>query len=152
MSDGKGQLSPVIDGPWAGWLFWTDTASGTFLDAIGTSFSRSDSPGRATVMLPSRPSHANRLGTLHGGLLASFADHAYFAALGAMGQPDAASAITIDLTMQYCGSGRIGPDLRADVELLRETRRLAFMRLTIWQEDALVATSTATVKKASASG
>ncbi|HEX7876298.1 MAG TPA: PaaI family thioesterase [Sphingobium sp.] len=140
----------MADGPWAGWLSWKDTAPGTFLDAIGTSYSRSDAPGEATVMLATRPSHANRLGALHGGFLASFADHACFAALGAMGRPEQAEAITIDLNMQYCGSGGIGPDLRAEVELLRETGRLMFMRLTIWQEDVLVAASSATVRKASA--
>src|SRR3546814_4581722 len=71
--------------PWAGLSCLTDTAPGTFLDsAIGTSYSRSDAADRSTVMLESRPSHANRLGLLHGGLLAAFADHAYFAALAAM--------------------------------------------------------------------
>ncbi|HKY82419.1 MAG TPA: PaaI family thioesterase [Sphingobium sp.] len=148
MSDGSGHLRPVADGPWTGWLSWTDTGPGTFLDAIGTSYSRSDAPGRATVMIATRPSHANRLGVLHGGFLASFADHAYFAGLVAMGRTEQVAAVTIDLGMQYCGSGRIGLDLRADVELLRETGRLMFLRLTILQEGELVAASTATVRKA----
>ncbi len=149
MSDGAGHLSPVAEGPWAGWSCWTDTAPGTFLDsAIGTSYSRSDAAGRATVMLESLPSHANRLGALHGGFLAGFADHAYFAALAAMGRPEQAAAVTVDLSMQYCGSGKIGPVLRAEVELLRETGRLMFLRLTISQDDDLIAASTATVRKA----
>ncbi|NML89316.1 PaaI family thioesterase [Sphingobium sp. TB-6] len=140
----------MADGPWAGWLSWTDTVPGTFLDsAIGTSYSRSDAAGKATVMLESRPSHANRLGALHGGFLAGFADHAYFAALAAMGRPEQAAAVTVDLSMQYCGSGKIGPHLCAEIELLRETGRLMFLRLTISQDDELIAASTATVRKAS---
>ncbi|XCA04350.1 PaaI family thioesterase [Sphingobium sp. SJ10-10] len=140
----------MADGPWAGWLSWTDTVPGTFLDsAIGTSYSRSDAAGKATVMLESRPSHANRLGALHGGFLAGFADHAYFAALAAMGRPEQAAAVTVDLSMQYCGSGKIGPHLCAEIELLRETGRLMFLRLTISQNDELIAASTATVRKAS---
>ncbi len=99
-------------------------------------------------MLETRPFHANRLGALHGGFLAAFADHAYFAALAAMGRPDQARAVTVDLVMQYCGSGRIGPDLCAEVELLRETGRMMFMRLRILQEEELVAASSATVRKA----
>ncbi|WP_176597681.1 PaaI family thioesterase [Sphingobium sp. 15-1] len=141
----------MVDGPWAGWLSWTDTVPGTFLDsAIGTSYSRSDAAGRATVMLESLPSHANRLGALHGGFLAGFADHAYFAALAAMGRPEQAAAVTVDLGMQYCGSGKIGPTLCAEVELLRETGRLMFLRLTIAQDGNLIAASTATVRKAPA--
>ena len=137
------------DGPWAGWLVWTDPVQGTFLDtSIGPSYSRSDGAGRATVMLETRPAHANRMGALHGGFLAGFADHAYFAGLAAMGRPEQASAVTVDLGMQYCGSGDVGPPLRAEVELLRETGRLMFMRMTIHQGDGLVAASTATVRKA----
>lgn len=138
----------MADGPWAGWLCWADARPGAFLDAMGTSYSRSDAPGRATVMLATRSSHVNWLGALHGGFLATFADHVYFAALGAMGRPEQAAGVTIDLVMQYCGPGRIGPDLRAEVELLRETGRMMFMRLTILQEDELVAASSATVRKA----
>ncbi|WP_313805292.1 PaaI family thioesterase [Sphingobium sp.] len=129
-------------------MSWTDPVPGTFLvSAIGTSYSRSDAAGKATVMLESRPSHANRLGALHGGFLAAFADHALFAGLAAMGRPEQAAAVTIDLTMQYCGSGRIGPPLRAEVELLRETGRMMFLRQMIFQ-DELIAASTATVRKA----
>ncbi|UZW56852.1 PaaI family thioesterase [Sphingobium sp. JS3065] len=139
----------MADGPWAGWLSWTDMMPGTFLaSAIGTSYSRSDAAGKATVMLESLPSHANRLGALHGGFLAGFADHAYFAALAAMGRPEQAAAVTVDLAMQYCGSGKVGPTLRAEVELLRETGRLMFLRLTIFRDDGLIAASTATVRKA----
>lgn len=149
MSDAAGPLSRVPDGPWAGWLSWTDPMPGTFLDsAIGPSYSRSDAVGKATVMLESRSSHANRLGVLHGGFLACFADHAYFAGLAAMGRPEQAAAVTVDLSMQYCGAGKIGPHLRAEVELLRETGRLMFLRMTIYQDESLIAASTATVRKA----
>ena len=142
----------MTDGPWAGWLAWIDPVRGTFLEsAIGPSYSRSDAAGKATVMLETRPSHANRLGTLHGGFLAAFADHTLFAALAAMGRPEQVAAVTVDLTMQYCGSARVGPHLRAEVELLRETGRLMFLRQAIYQDDDLMAASSATVRKASPS-
>lgn len=99
-------------------------------------------------MLESRPSHANRLGALHGGFLAGFADHAYFAGLAAMGRAEQAAAVTIDLTMQYMAAGVVGPDLCADVELMRETGRMMFLRLTITQDNAVIVASTATVRKA----
>ncbi|KKW91130.1 phenylacetic acid degradation protein [Sphingobium chungbukense] len=131
------------------WMSWADPVPGTFLDsAIGISYSRGDAECQATVMLETRPSHANRLGALHGGFLAAFADHALFAGLAAMGRPEQAAAVTVDLTMQYCGSGKVGPHLRAEVELLRETGRMMFLRLTLHQDEELIAASTATVRKA----
>lgn len=100
-------------------------------------------------MLEPRADHTNRVGGLHGGFLAAFADHAYFGALLAMGRPEQMDGgVTIDLSMQYCGPSSVGHWLKADVELMRETGRLFFMRLTIWQDDALVATSSATIRKA----
>nr|WP_301287370.1 PaaI family thioesterase [Sphingobium sp. OAS761] len=117
------------------------------MDFLGVSYARGDGPGRAIVMLESRSDHANRIGGLHGGMLASFADHALFAGLAAMGRPEQASAVTVDLSMQYCGAGRVGPVLQANVELLRETGRLMFLRLTIVQGDELVAAAAATVRK-----
>lgn len=148
MGQDAGPVSRAPDGPWAGWLVWSDPVQGTFLDtSIGPSYSQSEAPGTATVMLETRSSHANRLGALHGGFLAGFADHAYFAGLTAMGRPEQAAAVTVDLSMQYCGSGQVGSPLRAEVELLHETGRLMFLRLTIHQDERLVASSTATVRK-----
>jgi uncharacterized protein (TIGR00369 family) len=141
-------VTRVTEGPWAGWLSWKDPVADTFLDALGVSHGRSDEAGKAVVMLDVLPSHLNRLGVLHGGFLAAFADHAYFAALVAMGRPHQANAVTVDLGMQYCGAGRAGVPIRADVELLRETRRLIFARLTLLQDGELVAASTATLRKA----
>ena len=138
----------MLEGPWADWLRWSDPVPETFLSvSVGPSYSQGNGERRATVMLETRQSHANRNGALHGGFLAGFADHAYFAALAAMGRPEQAAAVTVDLSMQYCGAGKVGQPLRADVEVLQETGRLFFMRLTLHQGDGLVASSTATVRK-----
>ena len=149
MSDGVAGGSPLAEGRWAGWARWSDPTPDTFLQAIGTGYMRSDGPGRALVALETRPSHRNRLDTLHGGFLAAFADHAYFGGLWIMGHTAQVNGVTIDLSMQYLGSGRVGPDLLAQVELLRETGRLMFMRMVLTQDDHMVAASTATIRKAS---
>ncbi|SCW37229.1 uncharacterized domain 1-containing protein [Sphingobium faniae] len=140
----------MADGPWAGWYRWPDPIEGTFLEPLGLSYFRSDAPGKATVMLESLPTHVNRLGALHGGFLATLADHAYFAGLAAMDRPEQVAAVTVDLTMQFCGAGSVGPPVRTEVEVLRETGRLLFMRLTMEQDGNLIAASTATIRKASA--
>lgn len=138
----------VSEGARAGWLQWIEPVDGTFLTLLGDIYSRPDGESRAVVELETRPSHRNRLGSLHGGFLASFADHAYFSAMVAIGRPAQASAVTVDLSMQYLGAGKIGEVLRAEVELLGETGRLLFLRMTLKQGDRAVAASTATLRKA----
>jgi uncharacterized protein (TIGR00369 family) len=139
----------LVDGPWAGWTRHEDEEPDTYPGTFLPSFSRADGPGRATVAVETRPSHRNRLGTLHGGFIAAVADHVGFAALNALGRPEQLAAVTIDLQVQFLGGGRVGPPLFADVEILKETGRLFFVRMTFRQEDALVAAATATFRKAS---
>ena len=65
-----------------------------------------------------------------------------------MGHKDQIHGGTIDLSMQYLGAGRVGPRLLAQVDLLRETGRLLFLRMLMTQDDEPVAASTATIRKA----
>ncbi|MBH1999186.1 MAG: PaaI family thioesterase [Sphingomonadaceae bacterium] len=148
-SDGVAGGLILTDGPWAGWSQWADPQPDTFLQAIGQGYLRSDAPGRAQVALATRSSHRNRNDSLHGGMIAAFADHAFFGGLWAMGHSDHLNGVTIDLTMQYLGAGMVGPILLADVELLRETGRMFFLRMLISQDGNAVAASTATIRKVS---
>ena len=147
-SDGVAGGQPLTEGKWAGWAAWSDPHPDTFLQAIGRGYMRAETATKALVGLETRSSHRNRLDTLHGGFLAAFADHAYFGALWAMGHQGQVNGVTIDLSMQYLGAGKVGPDLLAEVELLRETGRLMFLRMLITQEGEPVAASTATLRKA----
>ncbi|SEI79833.1 Acyl-coenzyme A thioesterase PaaI, contains HGG motif [Sphingobium sp. AP50] len=147
-SDGVAGGKPLTEGKWAGWAAWSDPRPDTFLQAIGRGYMRGESATKALVGLETRSSHRNRLDSLHGGFLAAFADHAYFGGLWAMGHVEQINGVTIDLSMQYLGSGKVGPDLFAEVELLRETGRLMFLRMLITQDGQPVAASTATLRKA----
>ncbi|MCI4590085.1 PaaI family thioesterase [Sphingobium sp. BYY-5] len=147
-SDGIAGGVALSEGKWTGWTAWSDPHPDTFLQAIGRGYMRSDAPNRALVGLETRPSHRNRLDTLHGGFLAAFADHAFFGALWAMGHKEQVNGVTIDLSMQYLGAGKVGPDLIAEVEVLRETGRLFFLRMVMTQDGQPVAASTATIRKA----
>ena len=132
---------------WSGWRRWGDSDSVDFPSVIGGGYARSDAPGKARVALEVRPQHMNRFGNMHGGFAAGFADHAYFIALWAMGREDQMAALTIDLSMQYLGLGKRGLTMVADVELLKETSKMLFLRMTIAQGDGLIAASTVTLRK-----
>jgi uncharacterized protein (TIGR00369 family) len=148
VTDAPGITRRVPEGARAGWLEGIEPVPRTFLSLLGPIYSRPEGDKRAIVELEPRPDHCNRLGSLHGGLLAAFADHADFSAMVAMGRPAQAVALTVDLSMQYLGAGRADRMLRAEVELLGETGRLLFLRLTLMQEGVAVAASTATLRKA----
>ena len=58
-------------------------------------------------------------------------------------------AVTLDCQVQFLGLGRIGLPLDAQVELLRETKNLAFFQGRVVQEDEIVAGFSGTLRKSS---
>lgn len=72
--------------------------------------------------------HSNLSGAMHGGALLGFMDIALFAAARGFGLIEAGTAVTVDLQAQFLGGAAVGRPIEARVELLRETRRLLFMR------------------------
>ena len=148
MADEEKYAPVAVEQDWTGWRKWRGPDD-SFIAVFGEGYSRSDAPGKALVAVPTRNGHRNINGVLHGGFLSAMADHAYFIGLGAMGRPEQIRGATVDLSMQFLGAGRIGGPLIADVELLRETGRMMFMRLTVSQDGEMIAASTATIRKAS---
>jgi uncharacterized protein (TIGR00369 family) len=136
-----------VDGPRIGWLEWVEPVPDGFLSLMGQTYAQPVDARRAIVEIDPAERHCNRLGVLHGGFLASFADHAYFFAMVAMGRPMQANAVTVDLSMQYIAGGAADRPVRAEVELLGETGRLLFLRLALTQGGPPVAASTATLRK-----
>ena len=85
---------------------------------------------------------------VHGGALLGFMDIALFAAARGLGVITAGGAVTLDLTSQFIGGGTIGQPLYADIELLRETGRMLFLRGLIVQDDTpTIASFTGTLRK-----
>lgn len=149
MADEETNAPASVEQDWTGWRKWRAPNEDSFIAVFGEGYSRSDAPGKALVAVLTRSAHRNINGVLHGGFLSGFADHAYFIGLGAMGRPEQIRGVTVDLSMQFLGTGRIGAPLIADIELLRETGRMMFLRLTITQDGEMIAASSVTVRKAS---
>jgi acyl-coenzyme A thioesterase PaaI-like protein len=58
-------------------------------------------------------------------------------------------AVTLDLSAQFITPAELGRPLDATVELLRESKRLAFMRGLVVQEERTVASWSGTLRKLS---
>lgn len=78
--------------------------------------------------------HSNLSGAVHGGALMGFADMAIFAASRGFGLIEAGTAVTLDFSAQFIGRAVTGEPVEAQVELLRETGRLLFLRGLIVQQ------------------
>jgi acyl-coenzyme A thioesterase PaaI-like protein len=78
-------------------------------------------------MLPG-PAQGNLSDNLHGGATLTFIDIALFAGARACGVDLGDVPVTVDLSCQFVGAGAIGVPTFAEVEVVRETRRLVFVR------------------------
>ncbi len=114
---------------------------------------REDLPGGGPAvrlrMFPERR-HSNLLEAVHGAITLGLIDISLFACMRHVLDGDAAGSVTLDLSTQFIGAGKIGQPLDAVAEVLRETRRLLFLRGTVVQDDHLVAAFNGTVRKPSA--
>lgn len=99
-------------------------------------------------MIPERR-HTNLQEMIHGAVTLSLIDISLFAALRTLGGGNAEMAVTLELSTQFIGAGKVDRPLDAVVELIRETGRLMFLRGMVVQEDYTVASFSGIIRKAS---
>lgn len=133
-----------------GWLTW-DVADKTRFNAVtmGKMLVRKETANSCRVRMVPGVQHANLPGSVHGGVILALADVALFATLWVLSDGDNAGAVTLEVHSQFIGAGELDEPLDAVTEVLRETRRLAFLRGTVVQGDHLVASFTGTMRKGS---
>lgn len=133
---------------WHSWKLRDDTRYNAFL---GPLLVRREDDGARVRMFPARQ-HTNLQNSIHGGTTMGFADVALFAAARILGLIEAGSSVTLDMSFQFIGTGRPDVPLDAQVDLLRETRRLIFLRGLIVQGEARLAAFSGTVRKGVGTG
>jgi uncharacterized protein (TIGR00369 family) len=138
------QHAPDPDHP--GWWTWAFEDETRFHAVIGKLLVRADGPGRAVCRMFPEERHANLGGMVHGGAILTFIDMALFAG-GRLAGANVIRAVTLDLNTRFLSRGRIGVPLDAQVELLRETKRLVFLAGKLVQEDELVASFSGALRK-----
>lgn len=114
-----------------GWKLWTATDPSRFNSQMGPLSVRvdgADDQRIARVRITPERRHSNLRDHVHGGALLGFIDIAMFAACRGFGVLTAGAAVTLDLSTQFIGGGAIGRPIEAQVELLRETGRMLFVR------------------------
>jgi uncharacterized protein (TIGR00369 family) len=129
-----------------GWWTW-DLADDTRYNAsIGKLLVRAEGPGKARCRMFPERAHSNLGNVVHGGAILTFIDMAFFAG-GRLAGANVMRAVTLDCAAQFIAPAELGIPLDADVELLRETGRLAFFRGTVVQEGRVVAAFSGALRK-----
>jgi len=140
--------TPEPDHP--GWLRWRITDHTRYNEAVlGMQLVRRESETTCRTRMFPQALHTNSAGNVHGAVTLGFIDVSLFSSLYVIAGIDAGRSVTLDMTSQFIGSGDASRPLDCVVELLRETGRLCFLRGLAVQDDDLVASFTATVRKPS---
>ncbi len=153
MVDQRGFIyEPDPDNP--GWHRW-ELADDTRFNAqtMGRMLVRPESDRTCRVRMFPERKHSNLLDMVHGAVTLALVDIALFAAMRTLLNGNAGGSVTLELSSQFIGAGALDKPLDAVVEVMRETKRLVFMRGTVVQgedEAHLVATFSGIVRKPSA--
>lgn len=98
--------------------------------------------GYAQLAFEIRPHHTQHLGVVHGGAIATLADHCgWYAVISQLER--GFTSVTIELKINYLKPAK-GEILTAEAKVVNRTRRTAFTTIEIFAKDTLVAFATAT--------
>ncbi|MBK6801060.1 MAG: PaaI family thioesterase [Novosphingobium sp.] len=119
---------------------------------MGHMLVRKDSDRLCRVRMFPERRHTNLLDMVHGAISLALMDVALFASMRLLLDADAGGSVTLELSSQFIGAGKPGVPLDAVVEVLRETKRLVFLRGTVVQgedDEHLIASFSGIVRKPS---
>lgn len=98
--------------------------------------------GYAQLAFEIQPYHKQHLGVVHGGAIATLADHAGWYAVISELETGFTSA-TIEIKINYLKPAN-GDILRAEAKVVNRTKRTAFVTVEVFAKDLLVAYATGT--------
>ena len=131
-----------------GWWTWDLPDDSRYNASLGKLIVRPEGQGRARCRIWPERRQSNLADVVHGGALMTFIDIAMFAGGSVAGLGEVTFGVTLDCQVQFIAPARLGAPLDAAVELLKETRRLAFLRGLVEQEGVTVAAFSGTLRKA----
>ena len=140
---------PDPDNPgWYTWQLTDPTRFNTWM--FGKLLVRRDDDGKARLRMFPVHHHTNLGNNIHGGVILSLIDIGLFACSRMLGIIEAGTAVTLDLSTQFIGAGDPAKPCDAVTELLKETRRLVFLRGVVEQQGEIVAAFSGTIRKPTA--
>ena len=131
-----------------GWMRWKLSDETRYNEAVlGKMIARAEGPDHCRVRIFPQHHLTNNSGNVHGAATLGLIDIALFCAMFMLRGCNAAGSVTLGIDTQFIGAGDASKPLDCVVEVLRETRRLGFLRGLVEQDDALVASFSGTIRK-----
>jgi uncharacterized protein (TIGR00369 family) len=147
----KPNFNPTPDPDNPGWLIWKISDERRFnAQIMGKMIVRLDDDGKARMRMFPEMRHTNLMDNLHGGTILSLIDVGIFGCSRMFGLIEAGTAVTLDLSVQFLGAGKADQPVDAVSELLKETRRLLFLRGIVEQGGEAIAAFSGTIRKPTA--
>ena len=136
------------DPDYPGWQRWKLSDETRFNEAVlGRLLVRTEESGHCRVRMFPQHHHTNLGDNIHGGVTLALIDVSLFAGMRLLRNVDAGPSVTLGIETQFIGPGDPAKPLDSVVEVLRETRRVCFLRGLVEQEGALVAAFSGTIRK-----
>lgn len=112
-----------------GWEVFTDPG---FISLVGPVYHRMVE-GRQAFAFRAEAKHGNLVGTVHGGMLLTFADRAL--SIVVRDAAEGARCVTVEMSSQFVGAARTGDLIEVEPEIVRKTSSLVFVRGTLMSGD-----------------
>ncbi len=106
-------------------------------------FKKEDDTYRCAFIIGEK--HINGQGGLHGGMMMTFADFSLFVI--ARDHLRDSHAVTVSFTSDFASPGLLGEFVEATGEVIHETRKMLFIRGTIFTEDRMILRFSGVLKK-----
>ena len=137
---------PDPDNP--GWRHWNLKDQTLFNGAVmGKLITRVDDDGKARLRMFPQRRHENLQGIIHGAVTLSLIDISLFTTMHTIGSGNAGPSVTVELSTQFVGAGRMDAPLDVVCEIVRETGSMVFVRGLVEQAGRTVASFSGIVKK-----
>lgn len=141
-------FGPDPDHP--GWIRWALREDNRFNSTLGPMRVMQRDDG--IIVVRTEPGHlqGNLANNVHGGAILTQVDIAMFVCARLHGCLRHGPGVTVDLHTHFMGAGRVGMALDVEVELLKETGRMAFLRGLVKQHGASICSFSGTIRKSAA--
>jgi acyl-coenzyme A thioesterase PaaI-like protein len=131
-----------------GWHLWELKDNRRFnAQVMGKLITRVEANGAVRLRMFPELKHTNLLDIVHGAATLSLIDISLFSCGHMLGLEGMEGSVTLDLSTQFIGGGMPDQPMDAVAEVLKETKRLVFLRGIVEQGDHKVAAFSATIRK-----
>lgn len=132
-----------------GWMSWELRDQTRYNAFLGRLLVRKAEDGKAWTRMFPEKRHTNLSDNIHGGTITGFVDISLFAAARMFGILDPGPAVTIDLNFHFVGGATLHHPIDCELELVRETGRMLFLRGLVVQDGRNVTSFAGTIRKPS---